>query len=351
MTAVESEAKKKMDAALVKQLTGGDTITARALYQHHIEFQPELKLWLATNHKPKIPSTEEAMWRRVHLVPFTVTFPPGKCDPNLPQKLEAELPGILAWALRGCLDWQRQGSNPPSAVTNATRMYRSENDDVTEFIRDCVESVSHGRVTKKDMHEAYRRWCSDNAGDALSVRELTARLTKLGLIDGKSGSSRVEKRRTCRCCGRGLRSNGDRRDRKEPETRKWYGKSPHGRTSRIASRCVPSVPIAWIGSPITVDLQKAENAGAVANYIQKNIRTMEDFDENLFLFVPQDRKRLISSRQNDLIRRSQGGKEKIRLVSTVSLSKSSNAILEAQREAAKTSPTLCNDHDYFAKAA
>jgi hypothetical protein len=78
---------------------------------------------------------------------------------------------------------------------------------------------------------------------------------------------------------------------------------------------------------------------------------MEDFDENLFLFVPQDRKRLISSRQNDLIRRSQVGKEKIRLVSTVSLSKSSNAILEAQREAAKTSPTLCNDHDYFARAA
>lgn len=98
---------RRLAEGLVKQLTGGDTVSARKLYSEFFQFRPEFKLWLAANHKPVIRGTDQAIWRRIRLIPFTVTIPEQEQDPDLVRKLTAELPGILRWAVDGCLAWQR----------------------------------------------------------------------------------------------------------------------------------------------------------------------------------------------------------------------------------------------------
>jgi putative DNA primase/helicase len=105
VTAVEAEGRRQLAEAQVKQLTGGDKITARYLYQEHFEFYATFKLWLAVNHKLTIQGTDHAIWRRIRLIPFTVTIPEPERDKGLEEKLRAELPGILRWAVEGCLAW------------------------------------------------------------------------------------------------------------------------------------------------------------------------------------------------------------------------------------------------------
>jgi P4 family phage/plasmid primase-like protien len=95
----------------VKNLTGGDKISARFMRQDFFEFFPQFKLFVAGNHKPAIRNIDEAMKRRLHLIPFTITVPPERRDKHLQQKLLAERDGILAWAVQGCLDWQRHGGS------------------------------------------------------------------------------------------------------------------------------------------------------------------------------------------------------------------------------------------------
>jgi len=107
--ASESQKEAALDEATVKEVTGGDSISARFLFKEFFEFRPQFKIWLATNHRPTIQGTDDAIWRRVRLIPFNQQFTGKQRDPKLRQKLEAELSGILAWALRGCLEWQRMG--------------------------------------------------------------------------------------------------------------------------------------------------------------------------------------------------------------------------------------------------
>src|SRR5205807_894309 len=106
---IEMEAGKRLAEAMMKQLTGGDRITARKLYQDLFEFDPTHKIMLAANHKPVVKGTDGAVWRRIKLVPFIVTITDAEKDKGLLSKLKAEAPGILAWAVRGCLAWQRDG--------------------------------------------------------------------------------------------------------------------------------------------------------------------------------------------------------------------------------------------------
>ena len=115
--ATEIEDGHRLAESLVKQLTGGDTITARFLHREFFEFRPQFKLWIATNHKPMIRGTDYAIWRRIRLVPFEVQIPPEERDAELPAKLAAESTGILAWAVEGCLQWQKKGLDAPEAVT------------------------------------------------------------------------------------------------------------------------------------------------------------------------------------------------------------------------------------------
>jgi putative DNA primase/helicase len=152
-----------------------------------------MKLWLATNFKPKISGTDPAMWRRIHLIPFTVTIPPEKRDGALPEKLKMEAPGVLAWAVQGCLDWQAKGLNPPAVVTEATRAYKAEMDEVGQFLSDCVQCPVKGTVTKAEMFEAYQRWSRDNGSEEISVGGFGSRLKAHGVEERKSGSSRLWK--------------------------------------------------------------------------------------------------------------------------------------------------------------
>ncbi|PLS83054.1 MAG: hypothetical protein CYG60_22800, partial [Actinobacteria bacterium] len=120
VASVEIEDGRKMAESLVKQLTGGEKVKARYLHKDFFEFDPTHKVFLVANHKPEVLGTDHAIWRRVKLIPFDVTIPEEEQDPRLPEKLQAELPGILAWAVRGCLDWQRDGLAEPEEVKAAT---------------------------------------------------------------------------------------------------------------------------------------------------------------------------------------------------------------------------------------
>ena len=143
-------------------MTGGDTMTARFMRAEFFEFDPEFKIWLATNHKPTIRGTDYAIWRRIRLIPFTVTIPEAEQDAALLDKLTAELPGILAWAVRGCLDWQTNGLGAPSEVTSATQEYRDEMDVLGEFLTDCCVLAPTRTARAKDLYAAYQKWCEEN---------------------------------------------------------------------------------------------------------------------------------------------------------------------------------------------
>ncbi|HZZ14439.1 MAG TPA: phage/plasmid primase, P4 family, partial [Candidatus Sulfotelmatobacter sp.] len=119
---------------------GMGRLSGRRIYGSAFEFEPQFKLFIDANHKPRISGTEEAIWNRFKLIPFNVSIPKAEQDRELGNKLAAEAPGILAWAVKGCLKWQRDGLGMPVAVTQATADYRDEMDPVSDFIADCCTS-------------------------------------------------------------------------------------------------------------------------------------------------------------------------------------------------------------------
>ncbi|MBS5816072.1 MAG: DNA primase [Enterococcus casseliflavus] len=162
VTSSEPNEGVRMDEGLVKQLTGGDKVTARFLYGKEFEFTPEFKLWLATNHKPIIRGTDDGIWRRMNLIPFTIQIPDHKKDKNLKYKLKRESVGILNWIVEGCLMWQREGLKRPKIVEDASKEYREEMDVTAAFINDCCERGINKRVKAKDFYQAYKTWANEN---------------------------------------------------------------------------------------------------------------------------------------------------------------------------------------------
>lgn len=169
VTVSESEEGVYLDESLVKQLTGGDLITARFLYGREFEFRPEFKLIMATNHKPRIRGTDEGIWRRIRLVPFTRRIPPEKQDLQLPDKLAAELPGILNWALTGLAAWlrrseggKRRGLPACSAVTAATAEYKTEQDRLQLFLETCTLPAPGQSLQAAVFYRIYQKWCEEN---------------------------------------------------------------------------------------------------------------------------------------------------------------------------------------------
>ena len=145
----------------LKSLTGSDTITARFLHKEWFDFAPTHKFWISGNHKPAIKGTDMGIWRRIRLIPFTVTIPEEKKDKRLTEKLKSEMPGILNWAIAGCLRWQSEGLQVPSCVKRATDEYRAAEDVVGQFIDEAT--APHGEVTKGELHQHYLAWC-DKSG-------------------------------------------------------------------------------------------------------------------------------------------------------------------------------------------
>ena len=180
ISSVEVEEGRRLAESLVKALTGNDTIAARGLYSNVVEFQPVFKLWLATNHKPTIRGTDNAIWDRIRLIPFTVTIPPERRDGDLATKLAAELPGILAWALEGCLAWQQEGLVAPNAVRLATSKYREEMDTVRRFLSDrCVKSAT-ATVGASDLYATYKKWAEDGSEKPMTQTLFGTRMAELG---------------------------------------------------------------------------------------------------------------------------------------------------------------------------
>lgn len=137
--AQEVEEGGKWAESRIKTLTGGDPITARKMRQDFFTFEPQFKLLIAGNHKPAFKSIDEALRSRLHLIPFTVTIPKDKRDPDLQDKLKDEWGGILQWAIDGALDYQKQGLSPPKAVTSATDAYFEDQDILQQWIVDCCD--------------------------------------------------------------------------------------------------------------------------------------------------------------------------------------------------------------------
>jgi putative DNA primase/helicase len=140
VTAIETEEGKRWDEAKIKALTGGDRIKARFMRQDFFEYIPQFKLMIAGNHRPAIRTIDEAIRRRMNLLPFTVTIPEEERDLALTDKLKAEWPGILAWIIEGCLDWQRDGLQPAKAVKDATAEYLEAEDALKAFIDENCET-------------------------------------------------------------------------------------------------------------------------------------------------------------------------------------------------------------------
>lgn len=159
VTSVEPNEGMRLNEGLIKQLSGEDPVTARKLYGDEFEFMPEFKLWMATNHKPIIRGTDTGIWRRVHMIPFTVCIPDEKKDRHLGGKLRKELPGILAWAIDGYQLYKREGLKMPQAVYAAVAEYRHEMDTISQFIEECT--VKGGEISASSLYAAYKLWAKD----------------------------------------------------------------------------------------------------------------------------------------------------------------------------------------------
>lgn len=171
---VEVEDGKRLAEGLIKQLTGGDTVTARFMYRDLFEFRPAFKLWLAANHRPKVGADDEAIWRRILQIPFTRVVPPGRRDPALKRMLTTDpdaRSAILAWALCGCRDWQRDGLAVPAAVRDYTAEYRRENDPLAEWLDACCQLDAGASSTAAALRSSYETWATDNGEKPVGTRK------------------------------------------------------------------------------------------------------------------------------------------------------------------------------------
>jgi putative DNA primase/helicase len=158
----------------------------RPLYRNTFSFQPTHKLWLAFNHKPVVVDNSPAIWNRIHLIPFERKFEKHEADKKLLATLKAEAPGILNWAIQGCLAWQSEGLQVPTAVEQATRQYEQESDPIGPFLAECCEQNPEFQVPKSTLWKAYRAWCSE----PLSRRAFVEKMTGRGLGERNSRSTR-----------------------------------------------------------------------------------------------------------------------------------------------------------------
>ena len=151
VTAIETEEGRRWAESRIKSLTGGDKIAARYMRQDFFEFTPQFKLLISGNHKPGLRSVDKAIRRRFHLIPFTVTIPPEERDGQLPDKLKGEWPGILAWMIDGCLEWQQKGLSAPAAVTGATADYLDAEDAMSAWLDECCVRSPQSWVSCTDL--------------------------------------------------------------------------------------------------------------------------------------------------------------------------------------------------------
>jgi putative DNA primase/helicase len=190
----------KISPSRVKWLTGNDTLTGRNPHdKYEVQFPPTHTLFLLTNHKPHAPADDFAFWERMRVIPFEVSFvdrPPKadyerQADPNLPEKLEQELPAILAWMVRGCLEFQQIGLDPPPAVKQAVQEYQREEDLLADFLEGYCIIGSQYSVEFSKIYPVFETWWGDNVGTRVPSRIKFAKLlTKKGFEKTRGRTSR-----------------------------------------------------------------------------------------------------------------------------------------------------------------
>lgn len=191
VVATETKAGRQLDTGIVKWLTGGDPISANFMHQDEFVFHPTHKLFLATNELPRVAEADYGMWRRIYLIPFLVTFHADQQDKNLGEKLKGELPGILAWAVHGCMEWQRDGLQPPQEVLGATRQYQDDENQVKRFLEECCVQDSAERVGSTELYKAYVQWyTASGETDHVTQNMLGRKITALGYNAIKSSGTK-----------------------------------------------------------------------------------------------------------------------------------------------------------------
>jgi len=171
---------QQFDEPLLKDLTGGDTMTAKFLYKEFFDFTPQCKLWIRGNHLPILVGTDEGIWRRLRIIPFSVQIPDSQCDPDLLDKLRANLPGILRWAIEGCMKWQASGLAAPPTVIDAVSEYRQDSDPVRRFLDECCVLDPDAVVPATALYQAYRVWATQAGEIKLSQFKFGRSLSSRG---------------------------------------------------------------------------------------------------------------------------------------------------------------------------
>ena len=178
VTTTEPNEGERFDEGLLKQLTGGDRVSARKLYENEFEFTPQFKLWMATNHKPYVRGRDEGIWRRFVIIPFDKQIPLHEIDRDLTKKLKRELPAIMRWCVDGFLEWQRIGLSEPAIIKEQRDEYRTEMDSISAFIEECCETDYKFKISASELFSAYDNWAKRNNQHKMTNVKFAAEMLK-----------------------------------------------------------------------------------------------------------------------------------------------------------------------------
>ena len=182
VTCTELSTSSKLDDAFIKQISGGDALSARAVYGDQVTFEPEGTLWISTNSVPQVASEDDAMWRRLRVLPFDAVFSGEARDPDLEVKLHAELPGILNWVLKGAMSYAEHGKLPEcTVVRDIERRLRKEADPVLSWLVACTKKSASSKARSGTAYESYVRFMRREDRKPLSTSQFRAKLENKGI--------------------------------------------------------------------------------------------------------------------------------------------------------------------------
>lgn len=191
VVASETDESAYLSEAQVKSITCRDKVSAKRMYEAPFEFQPNHHVYLMTNAKPGISGTDDGIWRRVHLIEWKNKIAQADRDNKLAEKLMAERPGILRWAVEGCAAWKERGLDPPPAVRDALRKYREEQDTVGAFTDELLSQDPNGKIPKQQMYSAYETWCETNGATKFGQKRFTQELVRRGATEERTAQARI----------------------------------------------------------------------------------------------------------------------------------------------------------------
>ncbi len=183
---VETEDGQRLAESRIKQMTGGDAMTARVLHGAPFDFVPKFKLWLAGNHRPVVRGDDHGIWRRIVLLPFTTIIPPEARDKELPEKLRAEYPGILNWLIRGCIDWQSKGLAAPTKVSKEVEQYKSDMDLIEQWLDENCNVGPHLESRARFAYRNFAEWAKAGGHGVITEVRFAQKMAERGFTKYRS---------------------------------------------------------------------------------------------------------------------------------------------------------------------